>query len=196
MNETIDLNDFNAVARQYYALMRLKVRQFVDMNPSYARRLESDLLQEALIALWRAAKTYDGRVPFYAYAAILIERRLFRYIEFRHHLRCEKPIENYPVKNVLHYDDPTYSCMHRDMFEYVMRIAEKILTRRQYLCLRYRYLSKPHDLTSFADVAKRLRCNVEAAKSLCYEALFKLRVAFNVPTKRKTTYVNLKPHAN
>jgi len=193
MNTHIDLNDFSAVFKQYRALVYLKLHQFAIVNKPYVHRLgEQDLLQEALIALWKASKTYDGRLPFHAYAAVLIQRELRRYIRFRYYLQHEITIPDYPNDAIICDDDPAYSITISDLAEHVLKVAKRILTKRQYQYLEYRYFSKPNELASFAEVANRLRCPKGAAKSLHNEALFKLKVAFDVTTKRKTTYTTLK----
>ena len=193
MNIHIDLNDFSAVFKQYRALVYLKLHQFAIVNKPYVHRLgEQDLLQEALIALWKATKTYNGRLPFHAYAAVLIQRELFRCIRFRHYLQREETVAEFPIDKIVRDDDPAYSITVRDLVEHVLKVAKRILTKRQYQCLKYRYFSKQNKLASFAEVANRLRCPKGAAESLHNEALFKLKVVFDVPTKRKTTYTTLK----
>jgi RNA polymerase sigma factor (sigma-70 family) len=185
MSDTINLNDFNAVAKQYRDLVRMKLRQFARLNHGYARRLKHDLLQEALIALWIATKNYDGRMPFHVYAAVLIERRLFRCIEFRHYLRCEKSIPEYPEFISIRYDDPTRPVTTSDLVEHVLKVSKRVLTRKQYLCLKYRYFSKPYEVKDRAQIAKRLRCNTNTVSVHYYQAIQRLRLAFNVPTKEK-----------
>jgi RNA polymerase sigma factor (sigma-70 family) len=190
MNTTLD--DFDAIAKQYRDLVRMKVRQFARINPLHVRRLGSaDLFQTALIALWKATKTYNGRIPFHAYAAVLIQRELFRCIRFRHYLQKEKLIDEYPEFTTIRYYDVSRVVETNDLLDHVLKVAKRILTKRQYRCLNYRYFDKPNKLTSFAEIARRLKCKTRAAMSLCNEALFKLKVAFDVPTKRKTTYVTL-----
>ena len=185
MNTHVDLNDFSAVAKRYRDLVRMKLRQFARLNPGYVRRLGHDLLQEALIALWIATKNYDGRMPFHVYAAVLIERRLFRCIEFRHYLRREKTIPEYPEFVMVQYDDPARPVVINDLVKHVLKVAKKVLTRKQYLCLKHRYFSKPYEVKDRKRIAKQLRCNVNTVSVHYYQAIQRLKLAFNVPTKEK-----------
>ena len=187
MNTYIDLNDFSAVFKQYRALVYLKLHQFAIVNKPYVHRLgEQDLLQEALIALWKATKTYNGRLPFHAYAAVLIQRELFRCIRFRHYLQREETVAEFPIDKIVRDDDPAYSITVRDLVEHVLKVAKKILTRKQYICLmEYCYFSGRYEVKKRKRIAKRLRCSVQTISVYYYQAIQRLRLAFNVLSKEK-----------
>ena len=187
MNIHIDLNDFSAVFKQYRALVYLKLHQFAIVNKPYVHRLgEQDLLQEALIALWKATKTYNGRLPFHAYAAVLIQRELFRCIRFRHYLQREETVAEFPIDKIVRDDDPAYSITVRDLVEHVLKVAKKILTRKQYICLmEYCYFSGRYEVKKRKRIAKRLRCSVQTISVYYYQAIQRLRLAFNVLSKEK-----------
>jgi len=147
---------------------------------------EQDLLQEALIALWKASKTYDGRLPFHAYAAVLIQRELRRYIRFRYYLQHEITIPDYPNDAIICDDDPAYSITISDLAEHVLKVAKKILTRKQYICLmEYCYFSGRYEVKKRKRIAKRLRCSVQTISVYYYQAIQRLRLAFNVLSKEK-----------
>ena len=177
----IDLNDFNAVFKQYRALVYLKLHQFAIVNKPYIHRLgEQDLLQEALIALWKATKTYNGRLPFHVYAAILIRRNLFRCIRFRHYLQCEETVTEFPIDKIIRDDDPTYSITVKDLVEHVLKVAKKILTRKQYICLsEYIRFNDQYEVKKRKRIAKRLNCSEHTIRVHYYQAIQRLRHAFN-----------------
>jgi RNA polymerase sigma factor (sigma-70 family) len=165
----------------------LKLHQFAIVNKPYVHRLgEQDLLQEALIALWKATKTYNGRLPFHAYAAVLIQRELFRCIRFRHYLQREETVAEFPIDKIVRDDDPAYSITVRDLVEHVLKVAKKILTRKQYICLmEYCYFSGRYEVKKRKRIAKRLRCSVQTISVYYYQAIQRLRLAFNVLSKEK-----------
>ena len=182
MSTHIDLNDFNAVFRQHRDLVRMKVRQFARVNPLHVRRIGAqDLFQEALIALWKASKTYNGRLPFHVYAAVLIQRGLYRCIRFRHYLQREQTVAEYPEFATIRYDDPTYSVTVSDLIDHVLKVAKKILTRKQYICLsEYLRFKNRYESRKRKQIAKRLNCSVHTISVHYYQAIQRLKLAFNV----------------
>jgi RNA polymerase sigma factor (sigma-70 family) len=190
MTTHINFDDFNAVAKQHRDLVRMKVRQFARVNPLYVRRLGAqDLFQEALIALWIATKTYNGRLPFHVYAAVLIQRRLFRCIRFRHYLQREKTIAEYPEFAMIRYDDPTRPVTTSDLFDHVLKVAKRILTRKQYICLTaYRRFTSRYEVKKRKQIAKRLHCSVDTISVHYYQAIRRLRLAFNVSKDNNPGY--------
>jgi len=187
MNNHTDLNDFNAVFKQYRDLVHLKVHQFARVHPLVARRIGAqDLFQEALIALWKATKTYKGYIPFHSYAAILIQRELLRYIRFRHYLRRERTIAEYPTLMLAHDHDPAHSLTISDLAERVIKVAKRALTRKQYLCLmKYLLIRRRFEVKEVKRIAKQVGCSVNAVRVMYYQAIQRLKLALNVRDEKK-----------
>lgn len=182
MTKHIDFSDFSAVFKQYRDLVHLKVHQFIRIHPSLARKIGIlDLFQEALIALWKASKTYNGSISFHTYAAIVIQRELLRYIRFRHYLRREITVAEYPVSALIRNYDPAYSLTINDLAERVLKVAKRVLTRKQYLCMmEYLMVRKRYETNEVKRIAKQLGCSVDAVKVFYYQAIQRLKLAFNV----------------
>jgi len=182
MSNSINLSDFDAVFRQHRDLVRMKVRQFARINPLHVRRIGAqDLFQEALIALWKATQTYNGRVPFHVYAAVLIQRGLYRCIRFRYYLQREETVAEYPEFTMIRYDDPALPVVTSDLVEHVFKVAKKILTRKQYVCLtEYLRFKSRYESKRRKRIAKRLNCSVHTISVHYYQAIQRLKLAFNV----------------
>jgi len=191
MTTRIDLlSDFNAVFRQHRDLVRMKVRQFARINPLYVRRIGAqDLFQEALIALWKASQTYNGRLPFHVYAAVLIQRQLYRCIRFRHYLQREQTIAEYPEFMMIRYDDPAHSVTVSDLIHHVFKVAKRVLTRKQYLCLtEYRRFKGRYETRKRKRIAKRLNCSVNTISVHYYQAIQRLKLVFNASKDNSLGY--------
>ena len=188
MAQSGDGDAFERLLDQYTPLIRSAVTKFMSSLSASRRSIEiseEDLTQEAAIALYLSALSYDEEknVTFGQYAKTGIKHRLINYVRRFRRVKGPEPvpvsIEDCPEEEPADPDcEPLNAMITRESFEEFRKTVKDILTERE-----YQIFIMTADGDSPAQISKKLGINVKSV----YNAIQRGKSKLKKSTKNTTS---------
>ncbi len=159
---------FTLLLRQYTSLVNSLVFQFDKKYGEHSQTECDDLKQEAVIALYRAAKSYhSGCVTFGLYAKICMKNRIISYIRKHHH--DAKPLSDL-TEEITDSLNPEENLITHESFEELLEHLALSLTPNEMAVYQLYVEGLP-----YKEIARRLQVSEKSVDNAVYRIRAKVR---------------------
>lgn len=159
---------FGPLLKQYQSLVSSLVKQFKEKYGEHSQTESDDLRQEAVIALYQAAKRYrPGCVTFGLYAKVCMKNRMISYIRKHHH--NVKPLSDL-TEEIADGMNPEENLITHESFEELLEHLALSLTPHEMAVYQLYIEGLP-----YREIARRLQVSEKSVDNAVYRIRAKVR---------------------